>query len=95
VQIGLHETDKFQIAEEVGQGSMQEMLASKARQHDIGIAGGSFPIKTKDQAKVTNTDLLFNPRGEVVARDDKLHLFSDQDATRNLDEAVPWWLEQR
>ena len=86
VQMGLHETDKFQIAEEFGHGPMQEMLASKARQHDIWVAGGSMPIKTHDPAKVTNTALLFNPQGEVVARYDKMHLFSYQDGTRNLDE---------
>lgn len=86
VQMGLHETDKFQIAEGFGQGLMQEMLASKARQHDIWVAGGSITIKTKDQTKVTNTALLFNPQGEVVVRYDKLHLFSYQDGTRNLDE---------
>lgn len=61
VQIGLHETDKFQIAEEVGQGPMQEMLASKALQHDIWVAGGSVPNKTQDPAKVTNKALLLNP----------------------------------
>lgn len=76
VQIGLYETDKFQIAEEVGQGPMQDMLASKARQHDIWVAGGSNPIKTQDPAKVTNTALLFNPEGEVVARYDKMILSS-------------------
>jgi nitrilase len=86
VQMGLHETDKFQIAEEFGQGPMQEMLVSKARQHDIWIAGGSIPIKTHDPAKVTNTALLFNPEGEVVVRYDKIHLFSYQDGTRHLDE---------
>ena len=86
VQMGLHETDKFQIAEEFGQGPMQEMLASKARQHGIWVAGGSMPIKTQDAAKVTNTALLFNPKGEVVARYDKIHLFSYQDGVRNLDE---------
>ena len=86
VQMGLHETDKFQIAEEFGRGPMQEMLAAKARQHAIWVAGGSIPIKTQDPAKVTNTALLFNPQGEVVARYDKMHLFSYQDGTRNLDE---------
>ena len=86
VQMGLHETDKFQIAEEFGRGPMQEMLAAKARQHAIWVAGGSIPIKTQDPTKVTNTALLFNPQGEVVARYDKMHLFSYQDGTRNLDE---------
>lgn len=86
VQIGLHETDKFQIAEEFGHGPIQERLAAKARQHGIWVAGGSVPIKTQDPAKVTNTALLFNPQGEVVARYDKMHLFSYQDGTRHLDE---------
>jgi predicted amidohydrolase len=86
VQMGLRETDKFQIAEEFGQGPMQEMLADKAKQHGIWVAGGSIPIKTLDPAKVTNTALLFNPQGEVVARYDKMHLFSYQDGTCNLDE---------
>lgn len=52
----------------------------------IWVAGGSIPIKTQDSAKVTNTALLFNPQGELVARYYKMHLFSYQDGTRNLDE---------
>jgi predicted amidohydrolase len=86
VQMGLRETDKFDIAEEFGHGPIQEMLSAKARQYDIWVAGGSIPIKTQDPTKVTNTALLFNPRGEVLARYDKMHLFSYQDGTRNLDE---------
>jgi nitrilase len=86
VQIGWHETDKFQIAEVLGHGPIQEMLAAKARQLKLWVAGGSIPIKTHDPAKVTNTALLFNPQGEVVARYDKMHLFSYQDGTRHLDE---------
>ena len=86
VQIGLHETEKFQIAEEFGRGPIQEMLAAKAQQYAIWVAGGSIPMRMQDQAKITNTALLLNPRGEVAARYDKMHLFSYQDGTRNLDE---------
>jgi predicted amidohydrolase len=88
VQIGLNETDKFQIAEEFGNGPIQERLAAKARQHHIWVAGGSIPIKTQDPAKVTNTAFLFTPQGEVVAQYDKLYLFSYQDGTRHLDEGL-------
>ena len=88
VQIGLNETDKFQIAEEFGNGPIQERLAAKARQHHIWVAGGSIPIKTQDPAKVTNTAFLFNPQGEVVAQYDKMYLFSYQDGTRHLDEGL-------
>jgi len=86
VQMGWHETDKFRIAEDFGHGPIQDMLAAKARQHAIWLAGGSMPVKTDDAAKVTNTALLFNPQGEVVARYDKMHLFSFQDGVRSLDE---------
>jgi nitrilase len=86
VQMGLSETDKFHIAEALGQGPIQAMLSAKARQHAMWVAGGSIPIQTLDPAKVTNTALLFNPQGERVARYDKLHLFSYQDGTRHLDE---------
>jgi predicted amidohydrolase len=86
VQMGLSETDKFQIAEALGQGPIQAMLSAKARQHAMWVAAGSIPIQTLDPAKVTNTALLFNPQGERVARYDKLHLFSYQDGTRHLDE---------
>ena len=95
VQMGLHETDKFQIAEEFGRGPTQEMLAAKAQQHAIWVAGGSIPMKTQDPAKVTNTALLFNPQGEVVARYDKMHLFSYQDGNVIWTKAALWWLGER
>ena len=86
-QFGRADTDKFQIAETEGSGPIQELLAAKARQHGIWLAGGSLPLKTPDPAKVTNTALLFNPQGQLAARYDKLHLFSFQDGERSLDES--------
>ncbi len=86
-QFGWKETDKFEIAEDYGHGPIQDMLAAKARQHGIWVAGGSLPLKTPDPAKVTNTALLLDPQGQVVVRYDKLHLFSFQDGERSLDES--------
>lgn len=86
-QIGLHETDKFAIAEAFGEGPIQACLAAKARQHGVWIAGGSLPLATTQAPKVTNTTLLFGPTGEVKARYDKLHLFSYLDGTRDIDES--------
>ncbi len=86
-QIGLTETDKFAIAEPFGDGPMQQRLAGLARRHGIWLAGGSMPLKTADPVKVTNTSLMFGPQGQVVARYDKLHLFSFLDGTRSLDES--------
>lgn len=86
-QIGLHETDKYAIAEPLGTGPIQDFLAAKARQHQIWLAGGSLPLTTLQPPKVSNTSLLYSPSGEVVARYDKLHLFHYQDGTRKLDES--------
>ncbi len=86
-QFGWKETDKFQIAEAEGSGPIQDLLAAKARQHGIWLAGGSLPLKTPDPSKVTNTALLFDPQGRMAARYDKLHLFSFQDGARSLDES--------
>jgi nitrilase len=86
-QFGWKDTDKFEIAEDAGSGPIQDMLSAKARQHGIWVAGGSLPLKTSDPAKVTNTALLLDPQGRVVARYDKLHLFSFQDGERSLDES--------
>ena len=86
-QFGWKETDKFQIAEAEGSGPIQDLLAAKARQHGLWLAGGSLPLTTADPAKVTNTALLFDPQGQVVVRYDKLHLFSFQDGERSLDES--------
>ena len=86
-QFGWKETDKFQIAENPGSGPIQDLLAAKARQHGLWLAGGSLPLTTADPAKVTNTALLFDPQGQVVVRYDKMHLFSFQDGERSLDES--------
>ena len=86
-QFGWKETDKFQIAEAEGSGPIQDLLAAKARQHGLWLAGGSLPLTTADPTKVTNTALLFDPQGQVVVRYDKLHLFSFQDGERSLDES--------
>ena len=86
-QIGLHETDKYAIAEPLGAGPVQDFLAAKAWQHQIWLAGGSLPLTTPKPPKVSNTSLLYSPSGEVVARYDKLHLFRYQDGTRSLDES--------
>ena len=84
---GWKETDKFQVAEAEGQGPIQDLLSAKAREHGIWLAGGSLPLKTPDPSKVTNTALMFDPQGRLVARYDKLHLFSFQDGERSLDES--------
>ena len=55
-------------------GASVSFLRETARRHAIYLHGGSF-LMTADAGKPTNTTLLFNPAGDIIARYDKLHLF--------------------
>ncbi|GAB3027422.1 carbon-nitrogen hydrolase family protein [Bowmanella dokdonensis] len=69
-------SDKAQlaIAEEEGQGPVQDKLAALAKQHGIYLVAGSLPIKAGDD-KFFATSLLFSPAGEQIALYRKIHLF--------------------
>ncbi len=69
------ETDKLNIAEEIGDGPIQEKLAALASQHGMWLMAGSIPIRTDDPGRVAGTCLLYNHEGNCVARYDKMHLF--------------------
>lgn len=55
-------------------GPTATFLQETARRHAIYLHGGSFLV-VSDEGKPTNTSLLFNPDGEIIARYDKLHMF--------------------
>jgi nitrilase len=73
--LGLHELDKVKVREEPGAGPIQEFLASTARRHGIWIVGGSVPLKASVPDKVRNSCLVYDDRGDLKARYDKIHLF--------------------
>ncbi len=73
--MGMTEQDKFNIKEQDGKGPIQEFLAEQARSHGIWIVGGTVPIAAQEANKVRAACLLFNDRGQRVARYDKVHLF--------------------
>ncbi|NLW05999.1 MAG: carbon-nitrogen hydrolase family protein, partial [Pseudomonadaceae bacterium] len=66
----------FALAEDDGQGPMQEFLAEQAQKHGIWLVGGSLPLKSYVEDKLTNSCLVYGPNGQRVARYDKVHLFS-------------------
>jgi nitrilase len=74
--MGINETDKVAMREEPGHGVIQNFLRETAKKHKIWLVGGSIPLASSDPKKVLNTCLLFNDRGEQVARYDKIHLFN-------------------
>ena len=73
--MGMTEMDKVAVAEKYGQGLIQNFLSTQASDHGIWLVGGTIPIQSTEENKVYATCLLFNDRGEVVSRYDKIHLF--------------------
>ncbi len=69
------DADRLAAVETDGQGPIQEFLAAQARRHRVWLVGGTIPLAAKSANKVRAACLLFNDRGERVARYDKIHLF--------------------
>ncbi len=74
----LSDADRLAAAEPDGKGPIQDFLAAQARQHHVWLVGGTIPLTAKTGNKVRAACLLFNDRGERVARYDKIHLFNVQ-----------------
>jgi nitrilase len=73
--MGMKETDKVALREAEGRGAMQEFLSGTARRLGIWIVGGTVPLEADAPDKVRNACLVFDDRGNLVARYDKIHLF--------------------
>lgn len=73
--MGIKETDKVAVRETIGTGPIQKFLAKMARKHQIWLIGGTTPLVSNFPNKVRNSCLVFNDKGEQVARYDKIHLF--------------------
>lgn len=73
--MGQDETEKLQIKEKEGEGPLQKFLSEQARNNQVWIIGGTIPLESRDQKRVRSACLVYNDRGEQVARYDKIHLF--------------------
>ncbi len=73
--MGQSETDKVKIAEDTGSGLLQNFLKEQAIKQNVWLLGGTIPIRSSEAGKVLAASLLFNSKGELVARYDKIHLF--------------------
>jgi len=76
--MGLDEADKLSFSEEIGEGPIQSFLAEQATKHKIWLVAGTIPVKTVDAQRVAAACLVYNDKGELVARYDKYHLFDVQ-----------------
>jgi len=74
--MGMKETDKVAVCEAEGKGPIQRFLANQAKKHKIWLVGGSIPLEASVPDKVRNSCLVYDDKGKVVARYDKIHLFN-------------------
>ena len=84
---GMRERDKVQVREPDGAGPIQQFLADIAKELGVWIVGGSVPLVSSDPGKVMNSCLVYNERGERVARYDKIHLFGYATETERYQES--------
>jgi deaminated glutathione amidase len=73
--MGEKEDALLTIAEEQGNGPLQNFLAQQAVRHKLWLVGGTIPLRGNQVGKVRGGCLLFDAGGQCVARYDKLHLF--------------------
>lgn len=85
--MGARDTDKLAVAENIGYGPIQACLADAAVRHGVWLIGGTIPLTSSEPGKVLNTSLVFDPKGQCVARYDKIHLFGFDNGSESYREA--------
>ncbi|GAB1439972.1 carbon-nitrogen hydrolase family protein [Providencia sp.] len=75
-------------AEEQGKGPLQDAIRAMAKRYNVWILIGSMPmISREDPKRITSSSLLFDSKGDIKARYDKIHMFDvnieDEQGTYN------------
>lgn len=86
--LGRNDTDKVDLRESAGQGPIQSFLADLARECGLWLIGGTVPLASREPRRIWNACLVFDSRGEQVARYDKIHLFGLRRGTERFDESA-------
>jgi nitrilase len=73
--MGKRDQDLLSLGEQQGEGPLQSFLSETAARHRIWIVGGTVPLAASRPGRVRAACLVFNERGDRVARYDKMHLF--------------------
>ncbi len=85
--LGARDTDKLSIAENFGEGPLQEAMSRAAEKFGIWLVAGTLPLVSELPGRVFNSCLVFNPVGQQVARYDKIHLFAFDNGQESYDES--------
>ncbi len=73
--MGLSEADKLAIAEDHGQGPIQNFMGRMAAELGLWIVAGTLPLRVANESRVAAACLVFDAAGHCVGRYDKIHLF--------------------
>jgi predicted amidohydrolase len=73
--VGKGADDKSSENAESIPGPTTEFMASKAREHNIWIHGGSIFQSISGEKKLYNTTVVYSPKGEIAAVYNKIHLY--------------------
>jgi len=73
--MGKSDQEILKFREEPGNGPLQTFLSQLAASKGIWVVGGTVPLMADDPNKIRSSCLMFNAKGEQVARYDKIHLF--------------------
>ena len=74
-QMANADSDLKKIKEPDGAGPIQSFLSKTAKKYSIWLVGGTIPLESDAKDLVRSACLVFNDKGERVARYDKIHLF--------------------
>ena len=64
-----------QGAETLEQGESVQEMSAWAKRHGVLLVGGSIAERREGREKLSNTSLVFDAKGDLIARYRKLHLF--------------------
>jgi predicted amidohydrolase len=64
-----------QGAETLEQGESVQAMSAWAKRHGVLLVGGSIAERREGREKLSNTSLVFDAKGDLIARYRKLHLF--------------------
>jgi predicted amidohydrolase len=62
-------------AETIEEGESVSAMRSWAQRHGITLVGGSITERRAEREKLSNTSIVFDPAGEIVAIYRKIHMF--------------------
>ncbi|MEY4264899.1 MAG: hypothetical protein RL373_1467 [Pseudomonadota bacterium] len=86
--LGKADEDKLKIQESFGSGPIQDHLSKLALQNHVFLVAGTVPLASDNPNRVWNATLVFSPQGQVIARYDKIHLFSFSAGAESYDESI-------